>query len=61
LIAGHTGAGNRNTGAGNRNTVFAAFSFTDTLAGAAGALLAGLPELLVNTTGRSVVRLGCYR
>ena len=38
----------------NRNTVFSAFSFTSTLAGAAGALLAGVPELLVTTTGMSV-------
>jgi MFS family permease len=44
LIAGHTGTT-------NRNTVFSAFSFTSTLA---GALLAGVPELLVNTTGMSV-------
>ncbi len=47
LIAGHTGTT-------NRNTVFSAFSFTSTLAGAAGALLAGIPELLVSTTGMTV-------
>ncbi|HEV7217174.1 MAG TPA: hypothetical protein VGP33_18855, partial [Chloroflexota bacterium] len=37
-----------------RNTFFSAFSLTDTLASAAGALLAGVPELLAHGGGMTV-------
>lgn len=47
LIADHAGAT-------SRNTVFSAFSLTDTLASTAGALLAGVPELLVHGAGITV-------
>lgn len=47
LIADHAGTA-------SRNTVFSAFSLTDTLASTVGALLAGVPVLLVNHAGMTV-------
>lgn len=48
LIADHSSAA-------DRNKVFAAFSFTDTMASTVGALLAGVPDLLMLHAGFTVV------